>query len=465
MSANVQIIGQRQFAWLICSLLTGGGLLSIQHEIFRIAKLDAWMTYLFPMIYALLVGYVLTRLAIRFPRKHLFEINSIVFGRFFGTFVNVVILLHFWFILMRTTKTFNQFIGTTLLPNTPPGILIMLFMLLLLFYGKTSVEVVARVNELFFPFFLLQILLSPIVLSNEIDRHLIQPVMTLDMTNYSFSSILGIGWFGDILVAGAFLHTLWSSGQLRTSLRHGIILSAVLLSLSMFMQLVVLGPVIPGNMIYPNYSLVQHIHITDFLDRVDLFILSIWYPITACKIILIYLAFLTGIASLFKQRDYSVINSPISLFLLLTTFLAFRSTTEVLSFENFSSPVIALSYQPLLLIILMIGARRFPITKETEHSPKAKEQGRQGGRGGRRNEVREGWLERRPPAVWGLLGNGLLALCVILSLMGLALGKSYALAGILCASGYALCLLIAFAISQIELKQTAKLNPRPPSVR
>ncbi|WP_159884712.1 GerAB/ArcD/ProY family transporter [Paenibacillus puerhi] len=471
MSANLQIISHKQFAWLICSLLTGGGLLSIQHEMFRIAKLNAWMTFLLPALYALLVAWVLTKLAIRFPRKHLFEITSIIFGRFFGTLINLIILVHIWFILMRNLKSFSQFIGTTLLPNTPPGILIMLFMLLLIFYGRSSVEVVARVNELFFPFFFLQIILSPIVLSNEIDRRLITPIVTLDLTNYSFASLLGFGWFGDILVAGAFLHTLWSARQARSALRLGIITSAVLLSLSMFMQLIVLGPIISGNMTYPNYSLVQHIHITDFLDRMDLFILSIWYPINACKIIAVYLAFLIGLASLFKQREYTLINSPASLFLLLTTTLAFTSTTEVLSFEKFSTPVIVACYQPLLLIGLMIGARRFPPPRQERagggaHSPpdghsEQADTGQKAEAGNRRN----GRLSRVPASVWKLVGNGLLLLCIIFSATGLFLGTDYASVGIICGSGYALCLIAAAATSLIELKKTDKFNPRPPSSR
>ncbi|MEK8128108.1 endospore germination permease [Paenibacillus filicis] len=482
MSANTQIIiSHRQFAWLICSLLTGGGLLSLQHELVRIAQLDAWMTYLLPTLYALAIAFVLTRLANRFPRKHLFEIVSIVFGRFFGTIVNLVILLHLWLILMRNLKAFNQFIGTTLLPNTPPGILVMLFMLLLIFFGRTSIEVAARVNELFFPFFFLQIILSPLVLSNEVDRQLITPILTLDLKDYTFASMLGIGWFGDVLVAGAFLHTLWNVKQLRSAFRHGIILSALLLSVSLFMLLIVLGPIIPGNMVYPNYSLVQHIHITDFLDRVDLFILSIWYPITGCKIIMIYLAFLTGIASLFKQRDYTVINSPISLFLLLTTTLAFKSTTEVLSFGELSSPVIVACYQPLLLIGLLAGSLRFPKPKQQEQKGREPSESHEnegdeeisgqhpertrGRYGATTSKKVGGRLSRIPAPVWTGTGNAALIVCVVLSAVGLTLGPLYSKAGTACGAGYAFFLLAAYLVSHMEMRKAADYNLRRPSSR
>lgn len=470
MPAHAQIINHRQFAWLIASLLTGGGLVSIQHELLRVSHLDAWLTYLLPSLYALLIGLVFTQLARRFPRMHLFEINMTVFGRWIGTCVNLIIIVHLWMALMRDLRSFGKFIGTILLPNTPQEILVLLFVLLLAFYGRTSIEVVGRVNDLFFPFFFLMFLLLPFLLSNELDRHLIQPVLNVAPVKYLYANVLGIGWFGDILVAGAFLHTIWSSKQIRSAFRHGTLIAALLLTLSLLMQLLVLGPVIPGHMLYPNYSLVQHIHITDFLDRIDLFILSIWYPITACKAILIYLAMLTGVSSLLKERDYTSINSPISLLLLLTTLLAFESTTDIFSFGNFSSPVIILGYQPLLLIALLVFMRKFPIREpQTEKSPTGEQASRgqpeQPGKSrsspiaGSRFITRIGHIRH---SAWIAAGNVMLLVCVVLVFFGLWLGKTYAAVGVVCGIGYAICLLGAVVTSHMEMRAAKKFAVRKP---
>ncbi|MED4602874.1 endospore germination permease [Paenibacillus validus] len=468
MPAQIQIINHRQFAWLIASLLSGGGLISIQHELIRLGRIDAWLTYLFPGLYALLIGFVLTQLARRFPQKHLFEITTIVFGRWIGTCANLLILVHLWMVLMRDLRAFGRFIGTILLPNTPQEILVLLFVLLLAFYGRTSVEVVGRVNDLFFPFFFVLLLSMPFLLSNELDTQLIRPALTVKPVEYFYANVLGIGWFGDILFVGAFLHTIWSSKQIRSAFRHGTLIATFLLTLSLLLQVLVLGPVIPGHMVYPNYSLVQHIHITDFLDRVDLFILSIWYPITACKDILLYLAMLTGIASLLKERDYTSINSPVSLFLLLTTLLAFDSAAEVFSFGNYSSPVIILGYQPLLLAALLLFMRKYPVRElrldqaqsGTPSPGKQQEQPAQGRSDATTSSRFISRIECIRHSTWITAGNVLLLLSACLVFLGIWLGMTYAVVGTLSGIGYAICLVGAVVTSHMEMRAAKKFVVR-----
>lgn len=347
---SIQIINGRQAAWLLGSLLTGGGLLSLQHELIRTSHMDAWFTYLFPALYVLVFGYVLVQLSMRFPNMHLFEIIFALFGRIIGTVVNLLLVVHLWVILMRDLLSSGKFIGTILLPQTPEEIIVLLFMILLMFYGRTSVEVIARVNDLFFPIFF------PVGASAAV--HAVQragPGIAATHFDGSSDPFMVFQYSGHRLVRRCLCHRRFYAHDVEhqaipVQYSTWDLMAVLLLTIFQFLQVIVFGPNLPGNMIYPSYSLVQQIHITDFLDRVDLFILSIWFPVTACKVILIYLAFLTGVTSLLKKRDYTLLNSPLSLVLLMTTLLAFKNTTEVFSFGNYCSPVLVLAYQPVLLI-------------------------------------------------------------------------------------------------------------------
>lgn len=464
---SIQIINGRQAAWLLGSLLTGGGLLSLQHELIRTSHMDAWFTYLFPALYVLVFGYVLVQLSMRFPNMHLFEIIFALFGRIIGTVVNLLLVVHLWVILMRDLLSSGKFIGTILLPQTPEEIIVLLFMILLMFYGRTSVEVIARVNDLFFPIFFLLVLLLPFMLSNELDLELLQPILTVPAIRFWYSNILGIGWFGDVFVIGAFMHTMWSIKQFRSSIRHGTLMAVLLLTIFQFLQVIVFGPNLPGNMIYPSYSLVQQIHITDFLDRVDLFILSIWFPVTACKVILIYLAFLTGVTSLLKKRDYTLLNSPLSLVLLMTTLLAFKNTTEVFSFGNYCSPVLVLAYQPVLLIALWLRMRRFPIrsTEKNRHGPdKDSTQQRSGQPQDRRDRPPDKHMQNRlahiPLQSWVRIGNLLIFLCFGFVILGLSVSRDYSFAGMICATGYWICLIGMVLTSHMEMNYVSKYSAK-----
>ena len=59
--------------------------------------------------------------------------------------------------------------------------------------------------------------------------------------------------------------------------------------------------------------MVQQVHITDFLDRVDLFIMSLWLPNVFIKYILLYLSILVGLASFTKSKSYKEFNGLLAL--------------------------------------------------------------------------------------------------------------------------------------------------------
>jgi len=459
-----QIINCRQFSWLTASLLSGGGLVSVQQALIKINSRDAWMSYILPTLYVIALSYVFYQMVRRFPGKNMFEITKILFGNIMGTIINLILIFHLWFILVRDLSSFGKFAGIILLPNTPDEIIITLLIIMLLYYGKTSVEVVARVNDLVFPIFVVIILSLPLLLANEIDKNMLQPVITGSLKNFLSGNAVTAGWYGDIFVMGAFLHTLWETKQVQASLRHGIFLSTMLISLFLVLDVLVLGPDIPGNYLYPSYNLIQQIHITDFLDRIDIFILSVWFPVTACEIILIYLAYITGIASLVKQRDYSTLNTPASLLLLLSSLLSFKSITEVFNFSNYSSPVIVLSYQPLLFLLIWLFCFRHPVkqnlplqsragAQEQNKTNKPEQPQPNKQRGGNPNQ---GLFRGLSLDAWKRCSNILLLISLISICVGLWLGKLYSVAGLAGGITYGVCTVVVVMSSSMELHMSAQ---------
>lgn len=484
-----QVINCRQFSWLTAAILTGGGLTSVEQVLVRLGKMDAWGSYALASGYAILLAYVFYQLARRFPGRHLFEITKLLFGKFIGTAVNLLLMFHLWTILIRDLRSLSKFVAVSLLPNTPDEIIVMLLMLVIIYYGKTSVEVVARVTDFFFPFFTFVILILPLLLSNEIDKTLLQPVLSGQIRSLFFGNVVSTGWFGDLFVMGAFLHTLQATRQLRSAIRHGAFLAALLIGIFLILELLVLGPTIPGNLVFGNYSVVQQIHITDFLDRVDLVILSIWFPVSTCELVAVYLALLTGIASLVKQRDYSTINSPMGLLVLMTSLLGFKSATEIFSFANYGYPIFVIAYQPLLFLLIWLFSLRHPVRERHEQkgrsSPASNQTEAKGQYGeaepdqkraqsdggasasqtnrrptaasnrthanrGKRNPA-PGFLQRLSYKAWGRSSNVLIVLNIACLALGLWFSRHYAIVGVICGTTYCIGSILVVLTSYMEL--------------
>jgi spore germination protein KB len=363
-------INHRQMSWLVCTLLTAGGLLMGQRELVRIASFDAWFSYIIPLLYALGVAYLLVYLSRHYPRRNIYDISYLLCGNWGGKLVHAVLLSHLWMVLVRDMSAIASFVKATMLPRTPQEIIILCFVLVLMQYGGSSLEIPARVNDMFWPIFLLLILSLPIILANEFSLDRTQPIMGNPQTNLMLAGTANIGWFGDIIVVGAFLHTLSSTRQLSSSLRQGIIITGFTLTLLMFVILCVLGSNITSKTMYPSYTVLQQIHITDFLDRVDVFVFFIWIPITILRFIFVYLALLIGIQSMVRPAvlggpsdsspksqasDYRYLNRAVGWFLLFTTVMAFHNIVEVFMLGNYGSTLLVLGTQlPILLLMAVL---------------------------------------------------------------------------------------------------------------
>ncbi|SEC14606.1 endospore germination permease [Paenibacillus sp. GP183] len=455
-----QILNQRQLGWLTASIISSVGMMFLQNVLIRISESDAWLSFLIPMIYIFLIAAFFAYLAKRFPRKHIFEISMLLLGRWGGTFINVLMLFHFWMILMRDISLYSKFTSTILLERTPFEVLTLLPCLVLMYYGRTSIEVTARVNDIFYPLFFVSIAMMPILLSNEMSPGLLRPALSMPPLNILKGNFLAFGGAGDVFVLGAFLHTLSNSNQIRSSIRHGAFLGTGLLITSTLMIIMVLGPKMPGNFLYPGFNLAQMVQITDFLDRLDLIMLIVWYPTLMCKMLTAYLALLIGISSLLKERNYPIFNKPAALFVAITSLFSFQSATDLFSYSNYSSAVITLGYQPYVMIILMIAVRtrKRQLSENEQRSETVPTTKTSTGK------APGSWLSRLSYKSWLRISNGLLALSFILAAIGLFYGRTRPSLGFAFAAGYLLCqaLLIWSTYREVtKLKQIEKMKNVP----
>lgn len=442
---NQQQINPRQIAWLTGTIIIGEGIISLPHNLMDIAQADAWFSQLFPTFYAMLCAYLIYVLHRHFPQKHIFEINTEVLGRWGGGCFNALILFYFWAILARDLSGLTNIIESTLLQNTPREITLLLFILLLMYYGKTSVEVPARVNDFFFPMFIILNILLPLMLANEIILYRAEPVLATNLGGILKGSYINTGWFADIFVLAAFMHTVTVFRPFHSAMRHGILVSATVLTALTLLTILVLGVQIAARTLFPNYTLIEMIQISDFLDRLEVFVFSIWVPLFAMKLIVIYLAIIIGLSHFAGGRDYRTFNLSTAWLVLITSFLGFRAMNETLSFGNFSASLIAACVQLPLFALLFLFIRMKKAKKSRSQTATKQDQ----------TSSPSGSPEaaKSSSQTWFHITNGLIAICLGAILLGLVFGKDVPLIGTTCGGIYFLCLFASALTSYMELKQ------------
>ncbi|WNQ10458.1 endospore germination permease [Paenibacillus aurantius] len=386
-----QTISHRQLAWLIAAGFMTSTTILLPQQLALYSGNDAWFAPLFCAIYALLACYVFYRLAKRYPGQTIFQITKLLAGKWIGSLLNIIILFNIWLIFVRNSRLFINFVKLNLLPSTPEEILLLLLVVVLIYYGSTSIEVTARVNELFFPFLFLSTLMLPILLSNELSIYQLEPVLVKPASDLTLSGLIASSWYGDVIVVGAFLHTIYNSKQLYSAMRHGILLSVFGLTILCIVGIAVLGANTLGKENYPSYVLAEQIHISDFLDRVELILFSIYFPTFLVSIMTAFLALLIGVASFTKTRDYTFYSRSMGWLMLLAVYLAFPGGPETRTFATYSFPPFVLTVQPVLFLVLLMLA----LWKKTTRSghEKGQQEEEEGANG--KEEERDGSREER----------------------------------------------------------------------
>ena len=82
----------------------------------------------------------------------------------------------------------------------------------LMYYGKLGLEPVARVNDFSLPPLVVLLLLMPLLVSSELRPELMLPAFGGSVISLLYGNVANMGWIGDLLVIGAFLHVMHDRG-------------------------------------------------------------------------------------------------------------------------------------------------------------------------------------------------------------------------------------------------------------
>lgn len=345
--------------FMLCTVLYVAGAMSTLFKTLAEASMqDAWMTFIFGLLYAWLIVFLLYRLGRAYPGKNMFEICEIACGKWLGRIVNLIVLVYVLHLLVRDLRIFGDFIGTAVLQRTPTEFIYLAVMLVLIYFATGNMEEFTRSVNLLYPIFQINLLLLPILLLNEIDLTTLQPLLAHGPEVIAKGGLLGAGWSGDIFIIGAFLSYIGSTRQFYVSVKFGIVISTIVLTMLMLLNTAVLGPITVSRAMYPLYTMAEQINITDFLDRLDVLLIGFWIPAYLMKMIMLYFCIMTGLSSMLGSGNLRGINVMSGWLALLLTLVSFKSVMEAYHFGNYASFPFGLIVHVVFFVCVTIGMLR-----------------------------------------------------------------------------------------------------------
>lgn len=245
---------------------------------------DAWIVTLFSTT----IGILLIRLYISImnmnPGLTLVEWYPKQFGKWIGLPIAWLYPLLFLFDSGRIVGDLRDLVPTTILPNTPPLVITLLFVLVVVYGLYLGLSNVARVGEVLVPFILVLFIVEIVLLlfSKIVNPNLLKPVLWngwSPVLNAIFPE--GVSQtYGETLA----LTMIWTQVDQSKSVWKSTLFATIIASLTFMtfdlLAITIFGGLLFERSIYPFYSLTGMVNIEGFITNLNPFAVT-YFIITA----------------------------------------------------------------------------------------------------------------------------------------------------------------------------------------
>ncbi|WP_139492371.1 GerAB/ArcD/ProY family transporter [Brevibacillus dissolubilis] len=351
-------ISSNQIAMLTGCFLSAGMIVSTSKEMVYQAGQDAWTGYFFPMVYGALIIVISIWLYKGREGITLFELNKKLLGGIGGSLLNLVLFWYLLSMLITDLRKLAEFVKTTLLLNTPVSVTMFMILLLTVYLTRGGIEVIARVGHLYFFLLAATIVSLPILLINEFSLANVRPVMANGLEALAKSSFMAVGSYGEVIamISVMFAFSYQKNPKGLHPMLRGVVFGTFLLTVLSVTLIGTVGTSISARAMYPNLMLVQSIHITDFLDRLDIILVSFWVPSYIIKICLNYYVLTECISSIPSEKQnpkaYTIVLVPL---VFMMGHLSFESVVELVHFETHVWSFVTVFLQVVLFSVLIVA--------------------------------------------------------------------------------------------------------------
>jgi len=276
-TGGIARISHQQLLCLVYTLHFTAAVLVLPATLARYGHSGGWLAPLLAFaVSALPVSLLLALVVRQHPQRGFADLACHLLGPFLGRLLGLLTGVFNLLIAALCVRDVVEVTPVAILPATPTWAVAVPFILVAVYGAYSGVEVMARLSFFCVVATLVVVVLSvgtltglihPLRLLPFFDRHPLQLVMA------SWSSI---GWFAECWSFLGLAVLVDRREKVGRALVLGAAFAAVMLMTFTALAITVFGHQLVAEFTFPVYSLVQQVTIGEFVERLDVFMFSIW---------------------------------------------------------------------------------------------------------------------------------------------------------------------------------------------
>lgn len=253
-------------------------------------------------------------------------------------------------------REYTDFLKIALLPNTPIFVINLSIILVGSFGAFLGIEVLARSTQFVLPLFLFSLITLLGIAMPDLDLEEVLPVLEGGITPILRASIAPSSWFGEIIILALLLPLINKPVEIKRKGVLALLCVAGLLSIETFITIAVLGPDLPGYLLFPYWKLARYLEIGHAFLRVETILIILWIAGIVMKVSIIhYLACVTT-AQVFGLKSYQKVVLYEGFILAGASTFLISSTMQLNEILGKVWPPFAFVFELILPFVLLVVA-------------------------------------------------------------------------------------------------------------
>lgn len=280
---------------------TGMGMITLPTLMAKKVGHDGWISILITGFISVILAALMVMLLKRYSNKSIYDINYLIFGKLIGLLLNVSLIIYLTLAAATSARVFSVFLRITLLPRTPPFLLIPFVMLPSIYLVWCGLKYVVR-----FKYVSLLAYIVSIIYLIMLTKH------------YRFSFLMPIGEAGMLQILSGVKTGFYTFLGLelvvfvfpeitdKKNLFKWHIITNILTTLFSLVILITSTALFGENLLkvqtIPLFNSAR-VYNAPILERLDLYLIALWFIVMGCSMRTYMFAAYYSIGKVFKVKD------------------------------------------------------------------------------------------------------------------------------------------------------------------
>jgi spore germination protein (amino acid permease) len=336
------IINTNQFIWLLFSIITSFTVLHTPGILIIQSGRDAGLSIILAWILDVLLAVVYAYMGVRFPGQNMAQYSMTILGKKFGKVVGMMFPLFFFLVSVLLQSGFAILIHVAFFPKTSIEIILLCSSLTIAYAVLKGVEVMGRVCEFLGPIYLISLILLFALVIPDLHLENLKPQLEHGFYPTISGAVLIISFIGICIIMGVYIPICDHPENGFLAKFSAVSMGGITILLTIIGSIGVFSISQAKNMFSPSLRLARYVHITSFIQRLEV----IWLMIAIGALIIsaaeMIWAFSLQTAQVIGLKSYKPLILPSMLISFVLAATSFRNSIDLFDFINYSYPIIAM---------------------------------------------------------------------------------------------------------------------------